>query len=188
MNGSTGTLNLNKGDSVTLVPTATGGSGSYTYQYMMNTSASGSNMVLKNYSSATSYTGPLTSTGTKVFTVNVKDSTGTVVATNSVTVVVSASPTLSASLKVNGATGTISLSKGGSVTLVPAVSGGSGTYTYQYLMKTSAAGSNMVLKNYSSATSYPGPLVSTGTKIFTVNVKDSSGKIVATNSVTVVVK
>ncbi len=187
VNGSTGTINLTKGGSVTLVPTATGGSGSYTYQYLMKTSTTGSNMVLKNYSSATSYTGPLTSAGTKIFTVNVKDSTGTIVATNSVTVVVSAGTALSATLKVNGKSGTINLTKGGSVTLVPTVSGGSGSYTYQYLMKTSVAGTNMVLKNYSSATSYTGPLTSAGTKIFTVNVKDSTGKIVATNTVTVIV-
>ena len=46
-------------------------------------------MTLKNYSSATSYTGAMTSNGTKNFTVYVKDSKGTVVATNTVTVVVS---------------------------------------------------------------------------------------------------
>ena len=188
VNGQTGTINLTKGDSVKLVPTAKGGSGSYTYQYLMKTSASGSNMTLKNYSSATSYTGPLMSVGTKIFTVNVKDSTGTIVATNSVTVVVSKPQELSATLKVNGQTGTINLAKGGTVTLSPEVSGGTGTYTYQYLMKTSATGSNMVLKNYSSATSYTGPLVSAGTKIFTVNVKDSTGTVVATNTVTVIVK
>ena len=189
VNGATGTISLTKGGSVTVAPSATGGSGSYTYQYLMKTSATGSNMVLKNYSSATSYTSPLVTTGTKIFTVNVKDSTGKIVATNSVTVVVTASSqTMSATLKVNGQTGTINLAKGESVKLVPTAVGGSGSYTYQYLMKTSATGSNMVLKNYSSATSYTGPLVSKGTKIFTVNVKDSTGTIVSSNTVTVVVK
>ncbi len=187
VNGQSGTVNLNKGDSVTLVPTATGGTGSYTYQYLMKTSANGTNMTLKNYSAATSYTGPLTSAGTKIFTVNVKDSSGTIVASNSVTVVVTAATQLSASLKVNGFTGTINLTKGESVTLVPTATGGTGTYTYQYLMKTSTNGTNMTLKNYSSATSYTGPLTTVGTKIFTVNVKDSAGTVVATNSVTVVV-
>ncbi len=189
VNGNTGTVNLSKGESVKLVPKAVGGSGSYTYQYVMKNASTGSTLVLKNYSSAASYTGPLTSTGTKIFTVNVKDGTGKVVASNSVTVVVGGSQTsLSASLKVNGATGTVNLSKGSNVTLVPTAAGGSGSYTYQYVMKNAATGSTLVLKNYSSATSYTGPLTTPGTKIFMVNVKDSAGKVVASNSVTVVVK
>ena len=187
VNGNTDTITLAKGDNVNLVPTAAGGTGPYTYQYLMKTSTSGNNVVLKNYSSSTSFTGPLTSTGTKIFTVNVKDSKGTVVATNSVTVVVVDSiPTVS--LKVNDSTGTITLNKGVSVTLTPLVSGSTAPYTYQYVMKNVNAGTTHILKDYGTSTSYTGPLTSAGTKIFTVNVKDSKGTVVTTNSVTVVVK
>ncbi len=186
VNDGTGTLTLTKGQNVKLVPTAKGGTGKYTYQYLMKTSSTGNYTILKDYSSATSYTGPLTSAGTKIFTVKVKDSSGKIVASNTVTVAVKDS-VLKSMLKVNGGTGTISVSKGNNVKLVPTAVGGTAPYTYQYLMKTSTTGS-VVLKDYSSATSYTGPLTSAGTKIFTVNVKDSKGKVIATNSVTVVVK
>ena len=88
VNESKEAQNLTVGGNVTLVPTALGGTAPYTYQYVMQNVSTGKNITLKDYSSATSYTGALTSQGEKIFTVNVKDSKGTVVATNSVTVVV----------------------------------------------------------------------------------------------------
>ena len=188
VNGFTGTINLTKGESVTLVPTATGGTGTYTYQYLMKTSTNGTNMTLKNYSSATSYTGPLTTVGTKIFTVNVNDSSGTFVATNSVTVVVTAAAELSTSLKVNGSSSQVNLQVGDSVILTPEANGGTGSYTYKYEMTNATTGVTYTLKNYSSATSYTGPITSKGTKVFKVYVKDTKGTVVETNTITVVVK
>ena len=68
--------------------TATGGTGSYTYSYLMKNVSTGATLTLKNYSSSTSYSGQLTTAGTKQFTVDIKDSTGKVVASNVVKVTI----------------------------------------------------------------------------------------------------
>lgn len=184
-NGVNGVIYAKKGQSIFLKTTAEGGSGNYQYRYEMRNPIKGTTYVLKDYSSATSYTAPLVCTGPKEFTVKVKDSRGVVVSSNSVNVVV---PWMSAGLKVNNQTGTINLAKGDSVNLIPSVTGGSGKYTYQYVMKNVSTGQTIVLKDYSSSASYTGPLVSAGTKKFIINVKDSEGETTATNVVTVVVK
>lgn len=185
VNGSTANTQLNVGESVKLEPVVTGGAGGYTYQYIMKTSASPNGMILKNFSIQSSYTGLLTSVGTKIFSVSVKDKAGNIVVSDDVTVNVVKG--IKVVLKVNDSTSDINLAVGGSVTLVPVVTGGEGKYTYQYLMTNANTGSSIILKNFSTQTSYTGPLISAGTKIFTVNVKDSSGNVVSSNSVVVTV-
>ena len=189
VNNSSSTINLTVGDTVTVKPTATGGSGSYTYKYVIKNVSTGATATLKNYSSTTSYTGTMTSVGTKQFIVYVKDSNGTVVQTNAVTVVTSEeSNELSATLKVNNTTSQLDLAVGDVVVLKPIVTGGSGSYTYKYVVKNVATGSEYTLKSYSSSTTYTGEMTGTGTKDFIVYVKDSNGTVVATNSVRVVVE
>lgn len=185
VNNTSDTLNLSVGGSVTIVPTASGGTRSYEYQYIMKNVKTGVTIVLKDYSSALSYTGPLTGAGTKIFTVNVKDSSGKVISSNSVTVNVE--NVMSVKLSANGKTGTVNMTVGDSVVLTPVVSGGNGGYKYQYIMKNVNTGKNHELTGYTTLAKYTGPLTSAGTKIFTVNVKDGTGKIVTSNSVTVVV-
>ncbi len=185
VNGSSQNITVDLGENVKLDVSATGGSGSYTYQYLIKNVSTGKTYVLKNYSTAKSFTGPLTSMGNKIFTVNVKDSTGAVVASNSVTVTVS--NVLKGSLTVNDKSGTISLGVGGEVVLKPTAKGGAGGYTYQYVMKNMSTGKEMILKDYSKDSEYTGKISSLGVKVFAVNIKDAEGTIVATNSVTVVV-
>ena len=186
VNGSTETINTTIGSSVTLVPTATGGSGSYTYKYVIKNVDTGVTATLKDYSSQSSYAGTMNTAGTKQFIVYVKDSSGTVVQTNAVTVVTKEK--LSATLKVNGTSSTVNLTVGDSVTLVPTATGGSGSYTYKYVIKNVETGATATLKDYSSQSSYAGTMNTAGTKQFIVYVKDSSGTVVQTNAVTVVTK
>lgn len=91
-------------------------------------------------------------------------------------------------LKANGSTSGLNTTVGSKVTLNTLASGGSGNYTYKYVMENVTAGMTLTLKDYSTATSYVGPMTSKGTKKFTVYVKDSRGTEVKTNTVTVVVK
>lgn len=188
VNGSISDVNLTVGNDIKLDVEATGGGGSYAYKFVMTNMKTGTTITLRDYGSASSYTGPLTSVGTKKFTVYIKDSKGTVVETNTVTVVTGTGLELTAGLKVNGSTSAVNLTVGSKVTLVPVATGESGSYTYKYVMENVTAGKTMTLKDYSSAANYVGPLTSVGTKKFTVYVKDSTGKVVETNTVTVVVK
>ena len=186
VNNTSSTLNLTVGDTVTVKPTAIGGTGSYTYKYVIKNVSTGATVTLKNYSSTSSYTGAMTSEGTKQFIVYVKDGNGTVVQTNAVKVVTTNNEELSATLKVNKTASTVNLTVGDTVTLKPTVTGGSGSYTYKYVIKNVSTGATATLKNYSSSSSYTGTMNSAGTKQFIVYVKDSAGTVVATNAVTVV--
>ena len=185
VNGSTGTMMKLQGSKITLAAQGSGGSGNYTYKYVIKNEATGATAVLKDYSSQTSYTGELTSVGTKKLIVYVKDSDGRVVATNTVTIVVVEKPIVS--LTVNGSTETINAKVGYLVTLAATATGGGGSYTYKYVVVNETTKATVTLKDYSSAKTYSGPITSTGTKKFIVYVKDSNGTVVASNAVKVVV-
>ena len=125
--------------------------------------------------------------GTKQFIVYVKDSSGTVVQTNAVTVVTKEeSNELSATLKVNNTTSELNLTVGDTVALKTTATGGSGNYTYKITIRNSA-GNEYTLQEYSNSSMYMGEMTSTGTKEFVVYVKDSDGAVVKSNSVKVVV-
>lgn len=141
-----------------------GGKAPYTYQYLMRNSANGSDIILKDFSTATSYTGALKSEGTKIFTVMVKDGTGEYATSNSVTVNACVEPEISAVLTVNDEQEKVSVTKGAQVILKTVASGGYGKLQYKYVMKNETTGQTIVLKDYSSATSYKGTITSIGKK------------------------
>ena len=186
VNDSTEALTKTVGSKITLNAQATGGSGSYTYKFAVLNVDTGKWSALKDYSSTASYTYSLDYTGTKQFAVTVKDSNGKTVATNRITVnVVKETESLSAKLTVNGATGNIVAFVGDSINLSVATSGGSGSYTYKYVVYNVDTKAWFVLKDYNSSSSYTTKLSIAGTKQFVVSVKDSTGKIVSTERVTV---
>lgn len=175
------------GDKINITASATGGSGSYTYKYVMKNAATGKLVTLKDYNSSAVYTGSLVSKGTKEFIVYVKDSNGAETLSNTIKVIVEDEKPLAAKLRVNGTTDNQILNAGKKVTLTAGVSGGTGNYTYKYVMKNMATGAVITLKDYSTSTSYTGPLTTAGSKQFTMYVKDSKGTLVASNTITVLV-
>ena len=187
VNGSTAALTKSVGDNITLNTVASGGSGSYTYKYVLYNVDANTWVTLKDYSSSSSYTLKLSSTGNKQFVVSVKDSNGTVVTTNRISVSAK-NAALSASLSVNGSTAALTKSVGDSLTLNATASGGSGSYTYKYVVYNVDANAWITLKDYSSSSSYTLKLSSAGNKQFVVSVKDSNGTIVSTNRISVTAK
>ncbi|MBQ3583515.1 MAG: hypothetical protein IJA27_02245, partial [Lachnospiraceae bacterium] len=184
VNGSASNQTLTVGDSVTLKATAAGGSGSYTYTYK---AYNGSKWVtLKSASTATSYTTTLSSAGSMRYVVVVKDSNGTSVDTNKITVTINSAAPLAGSLTANGSTANQTLSVGNSVTLKATATGGSGSYTYTY--KAYNGSKWVTLKSASTSSSYTDTLSSVGYKRYVVVVKDSAGTTVDTNKITVTVK
>lgn len=183
VNGAGGTLKTYTGTNITIKTTAKGGSGVYTYRYIMKDTSTNKSVVLKDFSSASSYTAPLNSEGIKEFYVNVKDSTGSIVTTNKIKV--QAKKPITAVLRANGKTGSMALLKGISVNLTAGVAGGYPGYTYQFVMKYVSTGQSVILKDYSTVSSYTGKLNTTGEKIFMLNVKDSNGKVKSSEQVVV---
>ena len=184
VNGSTANQTLTVGDSVTLKATAAGGSGSYTYTYK---AYNGSKWVtLKSASTSASYTTTLASAGRMRYVVVVKDSNGTSVDTNKITVTINSAAPLAGSLTVNGSTANQTLSVGNSVTLKATATGGSGSYTYTY--KAYNGSKWVTLKSASTSSSYTDTLSSVGYKRYVVVVKDSAGTTVDTNKITITVE
>ena len=184
--GATETLTKTVGSSIKLDAVAAGGSGSYTYKFSVLNVETGVWTALQNFSGNSSYTFALNYTGTKQFAVTVKDGNGDTVSTNRITVKVTKETSeLSASLTANGATGNVIAFVGDSVKLSVTASGGSGSYTYKYVVYNVDTNAWFVLKDYNSSSTYTTKLVSAGNKQFVVSVKDSSGNVVATKRVSI---
>ncbi|MBQ3584798.1 MAG: starch-binding protein [Lachnospiraceae bacterium] len=180
-NGSASNQTVSVGNSVTLKASATGGSGSYTYTYK---AYNGSGWVtLKSATTSSSYTDTLSSVGYKRYVVVVKDSTGTTVDTNKITVTAKESAALAGTLKINGSTSNRTVEVGTSLTLNVTATGGSGSYTYTY--KVYNGSKWITLKSATEATSYTTVVTSAGSMRYVVVVKDSSGTTVDTNKITI---
>ena len=130
VNNSTSTVNVSVGDSVTLKASATGGSGSYTYKYTITNPTTGKEVVLSDYSTSKTYTFKTTGTGVKEFTVYVKDSKGTIKASNVITVTIGNVMTLlNGTLEINGSTNNAIINLGSSIVMKVNVTEESEGYT-----------------------------------------------------------
>ena len=161
---------ISKGSSVTMKGAASGGTTPYQYAYVVQ-APNGNWTVLKDYSTATRHTWTPASTGTYTVQIKVKDNAGTVKA-KSFTLNVSTS----AALANNSTISATSISKGSSVTMKGAASGGTTPYKYAYVVQ-APNGNWTVLKDYSTATSYTWTPASTGKYTVQVKVKDSKSTV-----------
>ncbi len=167
-NSKISATSINKGTAVTFTGAASGGTAPYQYAYVVQ-APSGSWTVLKGYSTATTHTWTPASTGTYTVQIKVKDSKDTVK-------IKEFSLKVSASLVNNSRISATSITKGKSVTLTGAASGGTGYYQYAYVTQ-APNGEWYVLSNYSSSDSYTFTPASTGTYTIQVKVKDSGGTV-----------
>ena len=183
VNNSTASINASTGDSIDLVASATGGNGEYTYKFAVLNVDTGKWSVLRDFSSSSTYTYSLDYAGNKQFAVTVKDSEGSTVATNRISV--SVTEKLSGKLTIADSTSAITKQKGSNITLKANGSGGSGSYTYKFAVLNVYTGKWSVLRDFSSNQSYDFTLNYTGKKQFAVTVKDSTGNTIATNRILV---
>ncbi len=158
-----------KGSSVKLTASASGGSGFYNYAYVAKTPA-GEWKVLKNYSTATSHTWTPASTGKYTVQVKVRDS-------NSLVKIKEFTLTVNTALVNNSKISSTSITKGTTIKLTGAASGGVTPYQYAYVAKT-PAGEWKVIKNYSTSTTHSWTPASVGTYTVQIKVKDAKGTIV----------
>ena len=91
VNDTANTVTAKVNDTIQLAVTATEGTGTYTYKYVVHNLDTGAWFTLKDYNDSAQYTTKLASAGNKEFVVSVKDSSGTVVATNRVKVKITSS-------------------------------------------------------------------------------------------------
>lgn len=183
LNGTANQINNNIGNTVNIVTSANGGSGSYTYKFIVHNVTS--NMWTELGSNTTgTFNHTIGSAGTREYYVAVQDGSGVTVKTNIVKVVTGSS-VLNATLKINGTTSTIINNIGNTVNIVTSANGGSGNYTYRCVVHNTTTGSWTLLGTNSTGT-FNHTLGTAGTREYYVAVTDASGSIVKTNMVKVI--
>lgn len=159
------------GNQVKLSAKATGGSGKYTYKFSVR-SSEGNEFCIQNYSDKDNciwYTGAI---GKKTLSVEVKDSKGNVSkSSTSFEVKDKETSNLAVEFTISPST---TVSSGQQVTLSAKATGGSGEYTYKYII-CSAEGNWFRIRDYASSNTCEWKPGATGKKTLYVDVKDSKG-------------
>ncbi len=169
------------GETVKFTATAEGGLGSYKYSYIVYNKTTGEWARLKDKISSNTYTWTAKSAGTRVFYVDVTDSTGETVRCQGLTVTTDKDIQLTATSKAS-VTSTV---VGDKVTFTATAKGGSGSYKYSYIVYNKTTGKWARLKDKITSNTYTWKAGSAGTREFYVDVTDSTGKTVRCKAITV---
>ena len=159
---------ITKGQSIKLTAAASGGTSPYSFAYVAK-APDGKWYVLKNYSTAATHTWTPASTGKYTVQVKVKDNKNAVIVKSFDLTVT----TLANNSKISANT----ITKGQSIKLTAAASGGTSPYKYAYVAQ-APDDKWYVLKNYSTSTTHTWTPASTGKYTVQVKVKDSKNAVI----------
>ena len=175
----------NPGDLITVTANVTGGTGGYTYKFIINDTTNDSWYKLQDYKGTNSIVWKATSAGTKRIMVDVKDKAGNKVATNiSIKVNGTVSVPLSAELKSSAVT----VKQGEAVTLTAVAKGGSGKYNYKFIINDKTDDKWYRLQDFGANNVITWKATTPGTKRLMVDVMDSTGKKIGHNITITVTK
>lgn len=182
--GKSSVSTVTKGGKVTVSGTAKGGSGAYTYSYLIhNTDTNEWFRLTSDFISSNTFTWTAGSAGNREFFVEVKDNTNKVMRSNAIKVKVIAEP-LSITAKANVAT----VSQNGKVVINGNAKGGSGKYTYSYLIHNTDTNQwSRLTSSFINNNNYTWSAGSTGNREFFVEVKDNTGNVARSSAVKVAV-
>lgn len=183
ISAKTSTSNTGVGQDVILSAEGFGGKPSYTYSYLVHNKDTNSwARLTPQFVKNASFVWNAGSVGNREFFIEVKDSTGKVVRSKALNVIVT---TLSISAKADKSEITV----GQSITLQAQKANGNGTCTYSYLVHNKKTGGwARLTPQFVNEASYTWKAESAGDREFFVEVKDSTGCVVRSKAVTVVVK
>ena len=171
---------ISVGDSIELFATATGGSGDYTYSYLVhNKDTRKWSRLTKEFVENNCHTWKATSIGNRQFFIEVKDSEGNIVRSKAINV------NVVDKLSVTASSTAPSVVSGESITISSEVTGGIGEYTYSFIVYNRSTKKWYRLADNINSTKYTWKAGSSGERVFYVDVKDSTGKIVRSKAVEV---
>ncbi len=171
------------GDSVKLTATATGGTGSYKYSYIVHNTTTGKWSRIKDKITSNTYTWKAGSAGTRIFYIDVTDGSGKTVRATGITV--KTTKTSTEELKVTSKASDTSITVGDSIKLTATATGGSGSYKYSYIVYNKTTGKWARIKDKITSNTYTWKAKSAGTRVFYIDVTDGSGKTVRATGITV---
>ena len=181
--GRASATNVTVGTNVTFTATATGGNGAYTYSYLVLNKDNGEWYRFSDFKATNTLTWTASSAGSKEFYVEVKDSTGKVVRSSAINVTVkSANP-----LTITGKASATNVTVGTNVVFLGMAAGGSGAYTYSYIMHNKDNDTWYRFSDFTASNMLTWTASSAGNREFFVEVKDSTGKVVRSSSINITV-
>jgi hypothetical protein len=180
------------GDTVTWTASASGGSGSYMYEFMrMGPDTGGTYVVAKAYGTSNTWAWTTTSAmaGSNTIMVYVKNSDGTGEVSSTAPAYTVSPATVNPAIVVNSLVPSVAspATAGASVTWTASATGGSGTLQYQFSRTgPDTGGSYVVAQGWGSASSWKWATTSSmaGTNTIMVSVRNSDGSGTVSKSVT----
>ena len=167
---------------VTFTANGSGGSGKYTYKFLVYNKTTNSWAKLQDFSSKNTFTWTKGNAGDRYFYVDVKDNTtGKTVRSEALNVKINATSSPTSTLTAS----TANVNVGGKVTLTAKATAGSGKYTYKFLIYNPATKQWAKLQDFSSKSTFTWSAGSAGVRQFYVDVKDSNGKVTRSKVVNV---
>lgn len=167
---------------VTFTANGTGGSGKYSYKFIVYNKTTNSWAKLQDFSEKNTFTWTKGNAGDRYFYVDVKDNTtGKTVRSQALNVKIDATSTPTSTLTAS----TANVNVGGKVTLTAKATAGSGKYTYKFLIYNPATKQWAKLQDFSNNSTFTWTAGSAGARQFYVDVKDSNGKVTRSKVVNV---
>ncbi len=171
--------NIKLGDTVILTATALGGSGNYTYSFLMYNESTKTWYRFSDFSQLNTQSWKASTTGNRIFYAEVKDSNGKVVRSEGVKVI------FDNSLKVTISANAQSVIKGSNLGLTATATGGSGNYTYSFVMYNHDTKLWYRFADFAELNKLSWIAGTTATRDFYVEVKDGAGTVVRSEGITI---
>ena len=184
--GKVSASRVSAGNTVTISANATGGTGSYTYSFLIH-NLENDTWYRWAFDKNAEHIWTASGSGNREFFAEVKDAAGTVVRSEVMKVTVGDGSSTGA-LQIQASADKNQVTTGTAVTISAAAAGGSGNYTYSFLVHNLANGSWYRFGDFAAASSYTWTAGNAGTREFFVEAKDGNGTVVRSSAVTIVVK
>ena len=171
------------GDKVTVKAAANGGSGKYTYKFIIHNLDTNEWFKLKDFSADNTFIWTAGKVGNREIFVDVKDATGKVVRCSAIKIKTTAKSNVFAVNATASKTNTVVNDK---ITFKAEATGGSGVYAYKFIVHNTVTNKWYKLQDFGTNSTLTWTAGSVGNREFFIDAKDATGKVVRSKAITVI--